>query len=191
MYRRLLLVASFVVIVSSLPFALRLILQTPPAQTSSNQAGSAPELSPSPELPTNSKKAPIAAQSLYLLINAHRKDAGLSPLSPSPKLEQSAQLKINDMIEKNYWQHTDPTNVESWPLFKQAGYEYLVAGENLSFALNSAWDVFSSWVASPTHNAQLLNPEYEDLGVAIDCHTYQKLAEQPCIAVLHLGKERR
>jgi uncharacterized protein YkwD len=137
---------------------------------------------------TQKEAAQFTTEKLYLLINAHRKEHTLSPLQPAPELELSALLKISDMIAKNYWRHADPTNIESWPLFKQAGYNYLLAGENLSFAINSPWGVFSSWAASPTHNEQLLTKEYAHMGAAIDCTTYQKLAEQPCIVVLHLGK---
>ncbi len=143
---------------------------------------------------TNKQTQPPAAghftqDSLYLLINAHRKDLGLGTLARSTELEVSAQMKIDDMIAQNYWQHADPQNIESWPLFRQAGSNYLLAGENLSFAINSPWGVFSSWVASPTHNEQLLTADYSDMGAAIDCVTYQALADAPCIVVLHLGKK--
>ncbi len=214
--RRLLIGLCIAIIVISLPFAALLFFSPAPTQNLAPTAPTPepfvaqnttqpPTLSvttSSPEsavIPTEStptvlgattpqNKQEFTADKLYLLINAHRKENKLSSLAPVSELELSAALKITDMIAKNYWQHADPQNIESWPLFKQAGYNYLLAGENLSFAINTPWGVFSSWVASPTHNEQLLTDEYVHMGAAIDCTTYQKLAEQPCIVVLHLGK---
>ncbi len=189
---RFLIVISVLIFATSFIFtiplfqATRTSSQPQPAQESSGQVLSATRSESEAAVPTS---ALFTTEKLYLLINAHRKDHNLSPLNPSSQLETSAHLKVQDMIAKNYWQHADPDNIQSWPLFKSAGYTYSLAGENLSFANNSAWDVFSSWVASSKHNEQLLTPEYEDMGVVIDCETYQNLADQPCIVVLHLGKK--
>lgn len=215
---RLLVGICIASIIISLPFAALLIFSPKSSQLTSEQAPEAssspepfipqnpsqiPPLSVGTPTSPTAEKSPAAVlgaaaaqeqpaqftrEKLYLLINAHRKEHNVSPLAIATELEISTSLKISDMIAKNYWQHADPSNIESWPLFKQAGYDYLLAGENLSFAINSPWGVFSSWVASPTHNEQLLTSAYAHMGAAIDCETYQKLAEQPCIVVLHLGK---
>ncbi|MBU0978932.1 MAG: CAP domain-containing protein [Patescibacteria group bacterium] len=125
---------------------------------------------------------------LYSLINAHRVENHLSPLLRNLSLEKSATLKVDDMNVNQYWRHQDKEQIESWYLFKQAGYNYQLAGENLGFAVQSEWQVFADWVASPTHNGQLLTREYEDMGLAIDCVTYTKLAGSGCLVVLHLAQ---
>lgn len=147
-------------------------------------------LSPQPSTSNNkTATATLTADSLYLLINAHRLEHMLSQLRSNPTLEQSAQYKLSDMIVNKYYRHTDQNNTPPWPFFLQAGYQYRLAGENLSFAIDTPWQVLNSWVASPTHNEQLLTPEYTDMGVAIDCTTFAQYPDGGCIVVLHLGRE--
>lgn len=126
---------------------------------------------------------------LYSLINAYRTEEKLSELKSNLSLEKSANRKIQDMIDQKYWQHTDTKNIPSWYLFKQAGYDYILAGENLSFGYSSAWDVFAAWKESDIHRAELLKEEYQDMGLAIDCQTYKRENKPSCIVVLHLGKD--
>jgi uncharacterized protein YkwD len=149
---------------------------------------------PTPVFPTNTtqeatQETPSTPnpQSLYLLINAHRKESNLSPLKPSNELEQSARLKLEDMISKKYYRHQDIQGNDGWHFLKQAGYDYILAGENLAFQLNSEWQIISSWIESPDHNQQLLEPKYEDMGVVIDCSALKIYADGGCISVLHLG----
>ncbi len=135
------------------------------------------------------KKIVFETQKLYSLINSYRKDNKVSPLQVDKSLEISAKRKVADMIENNYFKHEDEDNIESWYLFKTAGYEYKTAGENLSSGANTPWKVFDAWKNSEIHNAQLLNETYLDMGINVDCESY-KIAKRPsCIAVLHLGSK--
>lgn len=132
----------------------------------------------------------LEKSALYSLINAHRKEQNLSTLRTHTALELSAKKKLEEMRATKYWQHENQDGVINWEIFEQSGYHYALAGENLSFANNSPWDVFSSWVDSPTHNQQLLTPDYEDMGIAIDCESYQEAGQQKCAVVLHLGRQQ-
>ncbi len=131
--------------------------------------------------------ANLEAEAIYLLINAHRKDQKLAPLEINPQLEKSAQLKLADMITNKYYRHADEANTEPWHFFRQSGYSFTSAGENLSFNLNTPWQVTSNWIQSTTHNEQLLNETYKHMGLAIDCTTFAQYADGGCIVVLHLG----
>lgn len=129
-------------------------------------------------------------EALYSLINAHRKEQKLPILRTHISLEQSAKRKLEEMIALKYWKHENPDGVMNWQVFEQSGYYYETAGENLSFSNNTPWEVFSSWLASPLHNEQLLKSEYEDMGLAVDCTTYSELGTANCVVVLHLGKHQ-
>lgn len=131
----------------------------------------------------------ISYDKLYSLINGYRREHRLTALKAHRALEQSAASKLQDMRERKYWTHKDPQGRESWYLFEQVGYHYEKAGENLSFGYTTEWKVFDEWTKSPEHNAQLLTPEYEHMGLAIDCETYQRGSEKTCIVVLHFGKQ--
>lgn len=149
--------------------------------------------SPQPTISNTTASAlPISEftpESLYLLINAQRLDNKLSPLKPNRMLEQSTLYKLSDMISKKYYRHTDTTETPPWSFFRQAGYQYQLAGENLSFAINTPWQVLRGWMESPSHNEQLLNPRYTDMGIAIDCQTFSSYPDGGCIVVLHLGRQ--
>lgn len=124
---------------------------------------------------------------IYGLISSYRKENGLNKLFINKLLENSAQKKLTDMIEKDYFRHADINNNESWYLFNAVGYQYKLAGENLSSGYNTPWQVFSAWQNSNLHNQQLLKSEYLDMGLAANCEVYEIKNKPACIVVLHLG----
>jgi uncharacterized protein YkwD len=126
-------------------------------------------------------------EKLYRLISEYRKEQDLHKLFINKTLEESAHRKLSDMIEKKYFRHADINQYESWYLFNASGYDYEFAGENLSSGYNTPWQVFDAWRKSDVHNEQLLKPEYLDMGLAINCETYEVRNKPACIVVLHLG----
>lgn len=141
-------------------------------------------------LGTSQTAAPqLSSDKLYSLINGYRREKKLSPLKAHVLLEQSATAKLNDMQNNKYWAHRDPQGRESWYFLEQNGYHFEKAGENLSFGNNTEWKIFDEWTKSPDHNAQLLTPEYEHMGLAADCSSYQTGTIHSCVVVLHLGKQ--
>ncbi len=135
-----------------------------------------------PETPT------ISTEKLFLLVNAHRVEHSLPKVTLHPKLLASAQLKLNDMLEKKYYQHQDENQQTTWEFFQLAGYHYALAGENLAFNIGSEWDIFTAWKESEQHNREMLNPLYTDVGFAADCKSI-KLPNYKCIVVAHFGKQ--
>ncbi len=129
----------------------------------------------------------IKPESLYLLINAYRKEHKLSPLIAHPTLEISAQRKLKDMVDNKYFRHLDAQDGQTWYMLTNAGYHYKKAGENLSFGYNSPWQVLQAWIESDSHNRQLLDGLYVNMGLAADCTSLSMYADGGCIIVLHLG----
>lgn len=173
------------------PIHLNGPLATPIPQTFKEKIVSSTPSSQTP--PTIIAKAAesntIDISNLYSLINAHRKEQNLSTLRIHQALELSSRRKLEEMRATKYWQHENRDGVISWEVFKQSGYNYSNAGENLSFGNNSAWAVFNGWVNSPQHNQQMLSTDYEDMGLAIDCENYEQAGQKSCAVVLHLGKQ--
>ena len=51
---------------------------------------------------------------------------------------------------------------------KKINYEYLLIGENLALGIfDGDKGIVSAWMASPGHKANILNPKYTELGVAV------------------------
>lgn len=111
--------------------------------------------------------ASISAQDLLNLTNQQRAAAGVGPLSLNAALSNAAAGKAEDMFTNNYWAHISPSGVTPWDFIRGAGYNYSYAGENLARGYTTTQDVISAWMASPEHRANVLSPNYTDVGFAI------------------------
>lgn len=109
----------------------------------------------------------ITVEKILSLVNREREKTRLSPLTLSPVLSTAATAKAEDMFAKNYWAHVSPTGITPWDFITGTGYTYVYAGENLAKSFDTAEDVVEAWMASSTHRANILKPEYADIGLAI------------------------
>lgn len=83
------------------------------------------------------------------------------------KLSQAAQEKAKDMFAKNYWAHYGPNGEKPWDFITKSGYTYVAAGENLARDYNDSKAVVDAWMNSPSHRENLLNNNYQDMGIAV------------------------
>lgn len=109
----------------------------------------------------------ITPERVLELTNQERLKRGLSPLSINQTLSQAAQLKAGDMFAFNYWSHVSPSGRDPWSFFKEAGYNYLYAGENLARDFMTSEAVVNAWMTSPTHKDNVLNERYQEIGLAV------------------------
>ena len=109
----------------------------------------------------------ISAQELLDLTNQKRAENGLAPLVLDGQLSAAAQQKGEHMFANNYWAHIAPDGTTPWYFIKNAGYEYLYAGENLARGFSTASGVVDAWMASPTHRDNMLSENYRDVGFSI------------------------
>lgn len=101
------------------------------------------------------------------LVNQERIKENLSQLNLSSELSSAAQRKASDMFSKNYWAHVSPTGTTPWEFITTAGYKYVYAGENLGKSFDTSEDLVAAWMRSPTHRANILKPEYQEIGLAV------------------------
>jgi uncharacterized protein YkwD len=125
----------------------------------------------------------ITAEELINLTNVKRSEVGLPALAVNPVLSQAAQAKAADMIAKNYWAHTSPDGVTPWVWFKNAGYRYLYAGENLARDFSDSQGVINAWMNSSTHRENILSNRYREIGIAVVHDTFQG---QPTTLIVQL-----
>jgi uncharacterized protein YkwD len=128
-------------------------------------------------------KAEVYPASIVTLANQDRNTVGLSALSVSPTLQAAARLKVQDMVTENYFAHTSPQGVTPWHWFKEAGYSFVYAGENLAVNFADSGDVEKAWIDSPTHRANIMNGNFTEIGIAIANGVYQG---QPTTYVVEL-----
>lgn len=132
--------------------------------------------------------AEVISSVLIGFTNGDRTNAGLNTLTSNEKLAQAAQMKANDMAARGYFAHVTPDGKDPWYWFKQAGYDYEYAGENLAINFTESRDVELAWMNSPTHKSNLLNQYFTEVGIATAQGYYNG---QPTVFVVQMfGKPR-
>ena len=99
------------------------------------------------------------------LTNDDRTGNTLVPLARSDVLDRAAQMKADDMAAKGYFAHNTPEGHTPWYWFRQVGYSYAYAGENLAVNFSDSADVVTAWMRSPGHRANIMKPEYREIGI--------------------------
>lgn len=100
------------------------------------------------------------------LVNKARSEAGIAPLASNDLLDKAAKAKLDDMLQKNYFAHASPSGITHETFVDTSGYDRYLSGENLAEGYSSASETVKAWLDSPTHKANILNPRYEDTGIA-------------------------
>ncbi len=111
--------------------------------------------------------ADLTKTTLIQLTNQERQAMGLTTLKENPELDQAAQQKAQDMLAQDYFSHWSPTGVSPWYWFKEAGYSYQLAGENLAIGFLDSEEVVNAWLNSPSHRANLVNSGFQETGMAV------------------------
>lgn len=115
----------------------------------------------------------ITSENIINLTNRSRQEYKLKPLSPNGTLAKAAQAKANDMLARSYFSHNTPDGKTPWSFISAAGYNYLMAGENLAVNFTEAENVDEAWMNSPGHKANILNKNFEEIGIGIAQGEYQ------------------
>ncbi len=92
--------------------------------------------------------------------NAQRKNAGLTELRWNDGLEQAAMVRAQEIVTT--WSHTRPNGSDWWTVNSSIMY-----GENLAKGYSTSDACVSAWMASPTHKANIVDPEFRTCGIAI------------------------
>lgn len=111
--------------------------------------------------------AQISPEEVIKLTNDQRQANGLQPVKMDPELNVAAAAKAADMFARDYWAHVSPIGTQPWYFITSAGYSYRYAGENLARDFSSPQSVVQAWMDSPSHRDNLLNPKYQDIGLAV------------------------
>lgn len=127
----------------------------------------------------------ISPERVIELTNAERVKVGAPPLKLNAFLSEAAQRKAGDMFAFNYWAHSSPSGRDPWSFFKEVGYRYLYAGENLARDFASPEAVLAAWMASPTHRDNVLNPKYQEIGISVVDGTLN--GAETTLVVQHFG----
>lgn len=105
-------------------------------------------------------------QAFLQLINTYRQQNGLGHLNLSPTLTTAAELHSEDMADNNYFSHTSLDGRTFVDRVRDAGYTYDTwLGENIAAGYVTAQEVFNGWKNSPSHNTNMLRPQFNVIGI--------------------------
>ncbi|MEZ1314939.1 CAP domain-containing protein [Pseudomonas fluorescens] len=92
--------------------------------------------------------------------------AAAPPLTWNPTLATAAEEHSRSMANNNYFDHKDRDGRTPGDRAELAGYSAQLVGENIAAGQDTVSRVVAGWVASPGHCANLMNPQYQELGAA-------------------------
>lgn len=107
--------------------------------------------------------------------NRQRADnGGLAALSEQSQLDAAALAKAQDMLANQYFEHVSPSGAGPDILAKNAGYQYILIGENLALGnYDGDAGLVQAWMDSPGHRANILNARFQEIGVAVVKGTFE------------------
>ncbi|HEX4718070.1 MAG TPA: CAP domain-containing protein [Thermoleophilaceae bacterium] len=110
---------------------------------------------------------------ILCLVNGERADAGLPALNENPQLDQAATGMAQRMVNEHFFSHDTPDGKNIVDRIEPTGYipdsSDWVVGENLAWgsgALSTPQAIVNGWMNSPGHRANILAPDYKDIGLA-------------------------
>jgi len=106
------------------------------------------------------------AWDVLVLTNIERDKQGLDPLAWDDTLAQAASNHCCDMINRNFFAHENPDGQNVADRVDTLGYAWLMVGENLAAGQTTPEEVVDGWMNSPGHRANILRPEFTELGVS-------------------------
>lgn len=135
----------------------------------------------------NSTSKPMSIAGILQYTNIERTSRGLSPLTLNKKLSNSALVKVEDMFDLEYFEHTSPSGKTAADLVRAQGYDFQSVGENLALGeFGTDKKLVEAWMNSPSHRKNILNPKFTELGLAVARATYK--GEVQWLSVQHFAK---
>ena len=136
------------------------------------------------------------AQSATLcLINRERRARGLRALTRSKILDTASRQYARDMVRQSFFAHVTPVGGTLTQRIRQSSYldgarGYKI-GENLAWgsgSLATPRHTVASWMDSPKHRANILNPRFRQLGVGISTGAPRETSSRAATYVTHFGQ---
>ena len=108
------------------------------------------------------------------LINDYRVSLGLNPLKTSDLLSESGDKHATDMAKYDFFNHYtersdwfEPGDAP-WDRMATVGYTFnTYKGENIAAGQTTAAQVFDAWKNSPSHNENMVDPNYKVMGISL------------------------
>ena len=107
---------------------------------------------------------------------ASAKYCGVEFFKAAPVLKWNFQLAAAasehsaDMANHNYFEHASRNGQSFTDRMARNGYNWRTAGENISAGRETVQAAMNSWIKSPGHCANIMSPQFREIGVACSYH---------------------
>ena len=98
------------------------------------------------------------------LTNLERANVGAPPLVMNSNLMMSARFKAQKMADIGYFGHNSPVYGHFANISREL-FNVEIRSEILAIWQRTPQEVVDAWMASSTHRAALLNPEFTEVGI--------------------------
>lgn len=123
-------------------------------------------------LPRLAYASMLSDENIIKLTNEVRNGEGLDGLNANQLLTKAAYDKAEAIFAAQEFKH-DIENRKFSNWVKESGYEYQSIGENLAIDFTTSENAMDAWLESPTHKKNILNPKFEEIGVAVKEDEFQ------------------
>lgn len=103
------------------------------------------------------------AQQVINLVNEERAKAGLASVQSVDSITQAANVRAQEIVTN--FSHTRPDGSSFSTALRQAGVSYMGSGENIAYGQRTPEEVMDGWMNSSGHRANILNPNYKNIGI--------------------------
>ncbi|HYW55395.1 MAG TPA: CAP domain-containing protein [Polaromonas sp.] len=137
-----------------------------------------------PFLPPGAGQADDVEEHVLALVNMARATprrcgkeyfAAAGPLRADAELQRAALAHAQDMARHSYFSHTGRDGSGAAQRATRAGYRWRMVGENIAAGQMQADAAMQSWLKSPGHCANIMRPEFAEMGVAFSVNNQSTL----------------
>jgi len=190
--KALLLVLSFLIIggcsngeVGDAP----MILDPDPVPIPTNMPIPTPTPMPTPEpLPPMNPELDEFQQAMLDAVNTARMQArtcgstNFGPTTPvnwNKAIQSSTLMHSIDMNDNGFFSHTGSDGLNTGDRLTRVGYAWRGWGENIAFGFSDIDSVMNDWLNSAGHCANIMNPNWEEMGVSEFNHYWTQVFAIP------------
>ena len=110
----------------------------------------------------------------FCLLNKQRAAHGRRSLQRNRRLARAARTHALDMVRRDYFSHTAPGGTSF--VDRILNQDYVDPGQGWTLGENLAWgsyqlatprSIVRSWMNSPGHRANILNPRFREIGIGV------------------------
>lgn len=131
----------------------------------------------------------LTVNGILLETNEARVLNGRKPLTLNSRLSVAATSKAQDMLALGYFDHVSPEGKGVSDVISEAGYEYILVGENLAMGnFKDDEALVQAWMDSPGHRANILKEDFSEIGIGF---VYGEMdGREVALAVQEFGRPR-